>query len=150
ELVDARRIRISAPVRAFDGENVVFTDGAHAAFDTVIFCTGFRLPRVPFVDCEPADLYRNHLHPDHAKLAVIGMYPTTLGCFSTIERGARWFALLLSDKVPRPDRAAMMRSIASDRARAASFADEGEPTVVPVDTPVDNIWFAEQIGAFPD
>jgi len=82
---------------------------------------------------------------------VIGMYPTTLGCFSTIELGARWFAALVSGKVRRPERDAMTRAIAADRVqRLVRSNDAGDPGVIPVDTPVDNIWFAEQIGAFPD
>ena len=147
ELADMGRVGVKPEVQAFQGDAVAFSDGSREAYDAVIFCTGFRLPRVPFLGCDPADLYGNHFHPDHPTLAVIGMYPTTLGCFSTIELGARWFAAVLSGKVMLPDRVTMERKIAADRARA--LARDGA-AVVAIDTAVDNIWLAEQIGAFPD
>jgi hypothetical protein len=43
----------------------------------------------------------------------------------------------------------MRRTIAADRSRAVSTAP-GEVSVIPMDTPLDNIWLAEAIGAFPD
>jgi hypothetical protein len=148
-------VTVYPEIEGFTTNGVRFGDGREKDFDTVIFCTGFKLPNVPyFPDISPADLYKNHFHPDHPTMAVMGHYPSTLGCFSTLELGARWFAMALSGKVSLPDKAEMLQAVMADKARVSGkgFISK-DPTlhsVIPVDTPLDNIWFAEQIGAFPN
>jgi len=150
DLVCAQKVQVVPQVASFERNGAVFIDGRQQDFDVIIFCTGYKLPHIPFLGCSPADLYKNHFHPSHKSLAVIGMYPTTLGCFSTMELGARWFAQVLSNKVALPDSTVMQQSVMQNQRIHPRSTDASASYVLPIDTAVDNIWLAEQIGAFPD
>jgi hypothetical protein len=74
-----KRIQVAKDVTRFEGKEVWFSDGSHAAFDTVITCTGYNIS-FPFFDRDflyfgdeiPA-LYLRMFHPRYRNLFFIGL-----------------------------------------------------------------------------
>ena len=85
-LIRHGRIRPRPAVERWDGDGVVFTDGAREPFDVVVAATGFWIS-FPFFDERLIDfrtarkvpLFRRMLHPDLPTLYFIGLFQP-LGC----------------------------------------------------------------------
>ena len=147
------RCRRAPAIARFDGPRVVFEDGSEFEPDLVLLCTGFET-RMPFLDPEIASAPR-YLHVFNpqvgASLGFIGFLRPAFGAIPPLaELQARWFALLLSDRLTLPSADAMFASIASwTEYRAHMFRAIGESLEHLVDfTPFcDEI--ASRIGCKP-
>lgn len=90
--------------------------------DTIIFCTGYssRVHILPaeLRDCDPRGLFKHMIDPNHGdRLAWIGFARPAFGSqFPIMEMQARYWALIVSGQASLPDNAAMMASIAADKA----------------------------------
>ena len=109
------RCRRVPAIARFEGSRVTFEDGSHFDPDVVLLCTGFDT-RLPFLDDEiaAAPRYLHAFHPDIGPaLAFIGFLRPAFGAIPPLaELQARWFALLVSDKVQLPAADVMRESIA--------------------------------------
>lgn len=98
----------TSPV-AFDGNNVVFSDGVRQEFDVVILATGYKLS-FPFIDREllnwkeaAPSFYMNVFHPERDDLLLLGMIEAAgLGWQARADQ-AEMVALYLLAKEKAPD-----------------------------------------------
>jgi len=79
------KLQVFPDVRSFDGELIEFTDGQQAAFDLVVFATGYQL-EFPFIDQGLLNthdgvpkLYLHAFHPTDDTLFVAGMIQPNSG-----------------------------------------------------------------------
>lgn len=102
-------------IARFEGSCAWFEDGTSFEPDLVIFCTGFQR-KAPFLDDElvNGDRYLHTFNPTvGGSLAFIGFVRPAHGAIPPLsELQARWFAQVVSEKVPLPPRDVMIDSIA--------------------------------------
>lgn len=125
-LVAEGRIGIRPWLTSVSGRDVTFGDGSTAAFDGIVFGTGFALD-LPFLGDEiraTVDLDTVHLdadrytfHPDLPGLAFVGMWDQSGGYFVPLELQARWIAYTWGGVIPPPDPVAQRASIDAYRER---------------------------------
>ena len=143
------RIQIKPEISRFSATGCHFKDGDQAPVDVdiVVHCTGYEHPRYAFFpEIDTAELYRHQFHPDYANLAFMGGKHASLSVLPTLELRARWFASVLAGDSSLPDAATMRRDIAADQRR-----QQRHNHLFPsIDSSRQNMWLAEQIGAFPD
>lgn len=116
------RVTVKPNVTELAGDVVRFEDGSEAAFDVVVYATGYRIS-FPFFDARTlpvgdnqVELYRNVVHPDRPGVYVIGLVQPLGAIMPLAERQAEWVAGLLTGELRLPDRETMRRTIADDRA----------------------------------
>ncbi|HEY0777661.1 MAG TPA: NAD(P)-binding domain-containing protein [Gemmatirosa sp.] len=120
------RLAMKPNVRELAGEEVVFDDGTRAAFDTIIYATGYRvtfpfLPREVFdVQDNRVGLYRRVVDPALPGLYFIGLIQPLGSIISLAELQGRWVAGLVAGDCALPNADVMRRSIARDAAVVAS------------------------------
>jgi dimethylaniline monooxygenase (N-oxide forming) len=107
--------RRAPAIARFDGPRVEFDDGSSFEPDLVILCTGFET-RAPFLAPGMADVPR-YLHAFNPEvghtLGFIGFLRPAFGAIPPLsELQARWFALLVSERLTLPDADEMRGSIA--------------------------------------
>ncbi len=126
-LVAEDRIDCRPWLASVEGSTAVFTDRSSAAYDAIIFGTGYRL-NLPFLSeelrrtLEVSDrglaLSDHTLHPDLPGLGVIGLYAQVGPYLPTLEQQARYLAYAWSGAVTPPTSEALRLGL--DRCRAAS------------------------------
>jgi dimethylaniline monooxygenase (N-oxide forming) len=110
------RCRRVPAIARFDGPQVTFDDGSHFEPDLVLLCTGFDT-RMPFLapDIAAAPRYLHAFNPQIGPtLGFIGFLRPAFGAIPPLaELQARWFALLMSNKLQLPAAGEMRESIES-------------------------------------
>lgn len=119
-IADGKVIPHIGGIERFDGNDVVFKDGAREAIDAVIFCTGYQL-EFPFLDVAIDDmrrLYKQMFVPKAGpSLAFIGFVRPQQGGIPVIaELQARYLAQLCSNKCELPSEEKQRQVIAEDAA----------------------------------
>jgi len=108
------RCRRVPAIARFGGPRVTFDDGSHFEPDLVLLCTGFDT-RMPFLDpvIAAAPRYLHAFNPEvGSTLAFIGFLRPAFGAIPPLaELQARWFALLVSNKLELPAAKEMRESI---------------------------------------
>lgn len=96
--IDAGALVSAADVRAFEGSEVVFSDGSREPFDLVVCATGYRIAH-PFIApehlCEEDGiprLFLNLLHPTREDIAVVGLIQPDSGQWGITDAQARLVA----------------------------------------------------------
>lgn len=103
------KIEVNASgIRRIDENTVVFNDGRSVSADVIMACTGYE-DNFDFIedfhlhDNNVRNLFMHAFHPDLPNCAFIGWArPITGGIPACAEMAARYFALLLSEKVTLP------------------------------------------------
>ncbi|BBA33899.1 hypothetical protein sS8_1945 [Methylocaldum marinum] len=146
--VSEGKIRLKPELRDFTADACTFEDGSREEIDIVVDCTGYEEPRYPFLPASIKldELYKHQFHPDYPDLCFIGRKPASLSVIPTLELEARWFSKVLSGTCRLPD-ADTQRRIIRDDARKESRRGQLFPSI---DSSQQNMWLAEQIGAFPN
>lgn len=152
-IVDGR-CELRPAIRRVTPSGVVFADGREAQVDSIVFCTGYEPPSVPFLNV-PVDLdhlYKNCFSPAYGeKLAFIGFVRPPLGSIPPMaELQARWFAQLQSGRLQLPAAEEMEHQSETERARRARYHHQvfGRlPYLVDFSTYMDDL--AEIIGCKP-
>ncbi len=148
QAVSDGKIQLKPELRNLSGNQCEFTDGSLAHIDIIVDCTGYNEMSLPFlpnsIQCD--ELYKHQFHPDHPTLCFIGRKHASLSVIPTLELEARWFSKVLSGTCSLPDGATMRKSIHSDyvkeNRRGGLFPS--------IDSSQQNMWLAEQVGAFPN
>jgi dimethylaniline monooxygenase (N-oxide forming) len=144
-IVNGRCRRVGRIAR-FDRNSVIFEDGSSFEPDVVILCTGVD-PKVPFLDGDLATeaRYMHTFVPSvGAGLGFIGFLRPGLGAIPPMaELQARWFALLLSERLQLPDGGEMESSIDQVATYRRDFfrAVKGR-----LDYLVDYTWFCDELA----
>ncbi len=108
--LDARRIVVSAPIRAVVREcEIELTNGQRRKCDVIIHCTGYTR-RTALLQGElkvnnlpmRVDLYRHVMHANYSTLAVLGQIESNGSVFCVGEMQARWLARVWSGHVKVP------------------------------------------------
>lgn len=94
----------------FEGNEVHFTDGSHAEFDTVIFATGYQIS-FPFFDKALIDfthstkipLYRKMMHLDYDNLYFIGLCQPQGCIWPLADYQSKIAARIITGTLKRPD-----------------------------------------------
>lgn len=125
-LVAEGRIGIRPWLTSVSGRDVTFGDGSTAAFDGLVFGTGFALD-LPFLDEDiratvgldavHLDADRHTFHPDLPGLAFVGMWDQSGGYFVPLELQARWIASTWGGVIPPSDPVAQRAAVDAYRAR---------------------------------
>ena len=117
DLVGSGSLRLKPDVEAFDGQEVRFRDGSHAAFDTVLLATGYKMT-IPFMD--PAHFawaqdriagFLTAFNARHRSLFTLGFLAINAGVFGDFDRLAHLVAQHVRDQDENPARAEAFRRI---------------------------------------
>lgn len=115
------KIKIKPNVNNLDGKSVVFEDGTTEDFDTIIYCTGYKIS-FPFFDkqfIDPIDnaipLYQKVVHPEHEHLYFIGLIQPLGAIMPLSEIQSKWIAKLLKEQTSLPDKNKMYNVIKNDQ-----------------------------------
>ncbi len=117
------RLRARPDIRAFEDDQVVFSDGTRESIDLVIYATGYAMG-VPFMDAAlfdwkggKLDAYLSTFNRRHATLFTLGFLVTNAGVYEDYDRLATMIACYARDRVEAPSRAARFRAhVAADQA----------------------------------
>lgn len=126
------RVKVKPDVRELRGAEVEFADGTRAAFDTIIYCTGYHvsfpfLPREVFeVRDNRVALYRRVVDPARPGLYFVGLVQPVGSIISTAEVQGKWVAGLVAGAWALPDVDTMRRAIAEE-ARAVEARYRASP-----------------------
>lgn len=96
-------------IRSLDGHEVEFDDGSRAAFDAIVWATGYRFS-LPYLssdvlgvdDAAELRLYQGILHPRHPRLFVVGVMRVFCSIWPLAEQQALWIAARLQDRFALP------------------------------------------------
>jgi dimethylaniline monooxygenase (N-oxide forming) len=120
-------IQFKPNIERFEGREVVFADGSRAAFDMVVYATGYRVTfpffAPDFINVEADNdlqLYRRVVHPDYPGLYFQGLVQPLGAIMPLAEVQANWIARLILGTCRLPDRAAMLKAIQADADRNRS------------------------------
>ncbi len=145
------KIQVNASgIKCIKANTVVFNDGRAVAADVIVACTGYQdtfdfIEGFQVLDNNVRNLFMHAFHPDLPNCAFIGWArPITGGIPACSEMAARFFALLLNEKVKLPNNIADL--IEADKAfYAVSVCDSPTlNTVVSWKRYMEN--FAQLIG----
>lgn len=120
------RVKVKPDVRALHGGEVEFVDDTRAAFDTIIYGTGYHitfpfLPRELFaVRDNHVALYRRVVDPALPGLYFVGLVQPVGSIISTAEVQGKWVAGLVAGAWALPDVATMRRVIAEEARTVAA------------------------------
>jgi dimethylaniline monooxygenase (N-oxide forming) len=111
-------------IARFEEHEVVFADGSRAAFDMVVYATGYKVT-FPFFDPDfinaeannDLQLYRRVVHPDFPGLYFQGLVQPLGAIMPLAEIQAHWIARLIGGTCRLPDATTMRRAIAADADR---------------------------------
>ncbi|GHF55620.1 flavin-containing monooxygenase [Seohaeicola zhoushanensis] len=111
-------IDVKPDVAELRGNKVAFADGTEAAYDAIIYATGYRIS-FPFLatslfdpSTEAGRLYRRMVPPAHPGLIFAGLVQPIGPTIPLVEIQGKWIASLLSGAFSLPDRKEMEREIA--------------------------------------
>ncbi len=146
--VSLGHIQIVAEPQLFEAHHCVFADGSRIKVDLIVDCTGYEEPSYPFLPMPIRldELYKSQFHPDYRNLSFMGRKRASLSVIPTVELEARWFSKILTGECQLPSAAEMRASSASDLRRQARVRN----LFPSIDSSQQNIWIADQIGAFPN
>ncbi|MBK9371596.1 MAG: hypothetical protein IPN01_35815 [Deltaproteobacteria bacterium] len=132
------------PPQALEPGAVIFEDGRRAPFDAIVWATGYRREGLPLAPTRSVqDLYRLLFLPTDPRVAWFGQYPAaSLASWPTLELSARWFAGVQAGRIALAPEAERLAAQREDQARY-----DGRR---PVDSVLENLWLAEQLGALPN
>lgn len=115
------RIDIKPNVAELKGGRIAFVDGTEAAYDAIIYATGYTV-RFPFLDRAVFDpdrqcgaLYRRMIVPDHPGLIHAGLLQPVGPTIPLVETQGKWIAALASGRMRLPERAVMEQEIRNHR-----------------------------------
>ncbi len=102
-------LTIKPNVTSLEGGSIGFADGSHAAYDAVIYATGYKVS-FPFLapdifsvtDGEMVNLYRRMTPPGHPGLFFAGLVQPIGATIPLVEVQARWIASVLSGQIALP------------------------------------------------
>ena len=130
--IQAGKIRVRPGIARLEPQAAVFTDGARAEVDAILYCTGYRVS-LPYLQpglVEVSDnrplLYKHVFAPGQPGLAFIGYFQTTGPIPPLAEMQARWLARVWAGRATLPPEAAQRSEIA---AQFAAFRASGAPTL---------------------
>ncbi len=119
-------IQFKPNIKELQGDTVLFEDGSTAPADLLIYATGYKVSfpffAPGFLDVEAQnnlELYRRVVHPDHPGLYFLAFIQPLGAIMPLAEVQGQWVARLLSGRCRLPGRAAMLQSIAADKAALA-------------------------------
>ncbi|MDG6110512.1 NAD(P)-binding domain-containing protein [Dactylosporangium aurantiacum] len=121
--VRAGRVAVRPAVDRFDGDRVVFADGTAEAFDTVLWCTGFRFsfpflpPSLTPVMHGPMRLFRRIVMPGRPGLYFLGFVKPLSAITVQAEAQAAWIADLIDGTTVLPAPDDLAAEIAADERR---------------------------------
>ncbi len=105
------------------GDSVRFVDGSVERVDVIVYCTGYKVT-FPFFDesflaakDNDLPLFLRVFHPDHARLAFVGLLQPLGAIMPLAEAQGRWLARWLRGEYALPSRTEMGRRIEEDRRR---------------------------------
>jgi len=114
-------IDVKPNVEKLDGDRVAFVDGSDAAYDAIIYATGYDV-RFPFLDpgvfdpeSQLSDLYRRMVIPAHPGLIHAGLVQPVGPTIPLVETQGKWIAALASGAMRLPDRSGMQDEIRAHR-----------------------------------
>ena len=114
-------MKIKPNIKSFNGYKVIFEDGTKENFDTIIYCTGYKMT-FPFFEKDFLDpeennlpLYHKVVHPDHHNLYFLGLIQPLGAIMPLSEVQAKWTARILTGKCTLPSKEKMMETIEKDR-----------------------------------
>ena len=120
EILDALeggRLSVKPDIGKLDGDWVEFEDGSRAAFDLIVFATGYKM-NVPFADSgffewkgNKIDGYLSVFNRRFDTLFTQGFLVTNAGVFEDFDRLAHLVACYIVDRKSAPARAARFRSL---------------------------------------
>ena len=145
--VSEGKIQLKPELRSFSENGCEFEDGSYEQIDIIVDCTGYEEPAFPFLpkSVKINELYKHQFPPEHPNLCFIGRKHASLSVVPTLELEARWFSKVLAKECQLPDADTMRLVIQSDL-RKESKLGQLFPSI---DSAQQNMWLAEQIGAFP-
>lgn len=115
-------IKVKPNIRELAEENVRFVDGSEEQFDTIIYCTGYKIT-FPFFDSsviDPADnrveLFKNVVHPRQKHLYFVGLVQPWGAIMPLAELQSKWIADILNGESGLPGVDEMYADIANTRA----------------------------------
>ena len=146
--VSEGKIQLKPELRSFSENGCEFEDGSYEHIDIIVDCTGYEEPAFPFLpkSVNINELYKHQFPPEHPNLCFIGRKHASLSVVPTLELEARWFSKVLTKECKLPDADTMRLVIQSDL-RKESKRGQLFPSI---DSAQQNMWLAEQIGAFPN
>ncbi len=154
EAVAEGHCELRPAVREVTPSGVVFADGTGVDVDSIVMCTGFEPPSVPFlgVAVRLDRLFRSCFDPAHgASLAFVGFIRPPLGAIPPMaEMQSRWVAQIFSGARHLPDTATMERHIDATLARRRLYhrhVFERIPQLVDYSTYMDEL--ATEVGCKP-
>ena len=131
DAIHAGRITVHPGLARLEPGVVVFTDGARAAIDAVLYCTGYQLslpylrPGLVEISHNRLPLYKSVFSPDHPGLAFVGFFQTTGAIPPVAEMQARWVARVLAGHASLPAPEAQRADIS---AQLAAWRASGAPS----------------------
>ena len=146
--VSEGKIQLKPELRILSENGCEFQDGSFEHIDIIVDCTGYEQPAFPFLpeSVKIDQLYKHQFPPEHRNLCFIGRKHASLSVVPTLELEARWFAKVLSKECALPD-ADTMRLVMHSDLHKESKRGQLFPSI---DSAQQNMWLAEQIGAFPN
>ncbi|MGZ5558026.1 MAG: SDR family NAD(P)-dependent oxidoreductase [Methylobacter sp.] len=146
--VSEGKIQLKPELRSFSENGCEFEDGSYEQIDIIVDCTGYEEPAFPFLpkSVKINELYKHQFPPEHPNLCFIGRKHASLSVVPTLELEVRWFSKVLTKECRLPD-ADTMRSVIQSDLRKESKRGQLFPSI---DSAQQNMWLAEQIGAFPN
>lgn len=114
-------VAVKPPIRALDGDAVVFEDGSRERVDAIVWCTGYRVT-FPFLDPEVLEvrdnvvpLWNRTVLPGVDNLFFVGLYQPLGSIMQPAELQARVIGEYLLGNIAFPDAARMRRDIEAER-----------------------------------
>ncbi|TDB68994.1 flavin-containing monooxygenase [Arundinibacter roseus] len=114
-------IEFKPNIKAFQEKEVYFEDGSHAAYDQIVYATGYKisfpfLKEPIFTNSEENDirLYKKVVHPNYPNLFFQGLIQPLGAIMPLAEVQAIWIARLISGECRLPTREQMQQEISQD------------------------------------
>jgi cation diffusion facilitator CzcD-associated flavoprotein CzcO len=119
------RIQFKPDITAFDGREVIFSDGSRQAFDLIIYCTGYKIS-FPFLgqllpewkqieQTNELPLYKRIIHPEHEGLFFLGLVQPSGAILPTVEAQAAWIAAVIQGQIQVPAKEVMLKDIRQEQ-----------------------------------
>ena len=120
-LIGHGHIDIKPNIASLNGARVAFVDGSDAAYDAIIYATGYTV-NFPFLDrgifdpdLQSGELYRRMIVPSHPGLIHAGLLQPVGPTIPLVETQGKWIAALASGRIKLPPRPDMDQEIRNHR-----------------------------------
>ena len=118
------RIVIRPEIERYDGNRVIFTDGASAEFDTIVFGTGYEI-EFPFIDNDLINdaqgqpkFFQFAFHPEHDNLFAAGLVQANGSIWRLADYQGRLMSRFIHAQDRDPSRADRFRKLKASRAKS--------------------------------